>query len=80
MSQTRVLSIRFTEDEYRTLQSLSLITSKPVNAIVREAVLEKADRSVDDPEFQSMGEEAKRRLVEADRSLRDRVLAQSANN
>ena len=75
MSQTRVLSIRFADDEYRVLQSLSLITGKPVNAIVRDAVNEKADRSANDPEIAQMALETKRRLEEADLALRERVLA-----
>ncbi|ALJ19029.1 type II toxin -antitoxin system TacA 1-like antitoxin [Microbacterium sp. No. 7] len=70
---TRVLSVRFTDEEYKLLQSMSLITGKPVNAIVRDAVTEKADRAVDDPEFLQMAEETKRRVAEADAALRQRV-------
>jgi uncharacterized protein (DUF1778 family) len=70
---TRVLSVRFTVDEYKVLQSMSLITGKPVNSIVRDAVSEKADRAVDDPEFLKMAEETKRRVEEADAALRQRV-------
>jgi len=70
---TRVLSVRFTDDEYKVLQSMSLITGKPVNSIVRDAVSEKADRAVDDPEFLKMAEETKRRVEEADAALRQRV-------
>lgn len=74
MSQTRVLSIRFTEDEYKVLQALSLITDQPVNAIVREAVNEKADRAADDDEILKMADEAKRRVDKADQELRARLI------
>ena len=72
---TRVLSIRFTEDEYRALQSMSLVTGMAVNAIVRDAVNEKADRAIDDPEFVKMAEETRRRVDDADAALRGRVVA-----
>ena len=72
---TRVLSIRFTEDEYKALQSMSLVTGMPVNAIVRDAVNEKADRAVHDPEFLQMAEETKRKVEEADAALRNRLLS-----
>ena len=42
---------------------------------LREAVNQKADRVVDDPEFIKMAEETKRRVEEADLALRERVLA-----
>ncbi len=74
---TRVLSIRFTQDEYDALQALSLITGQPINALVRDAVNEKADRAGDDAELATMAEEMKRRLEEADRALRGRVAAQA---
>jgi predicted DNA-binding protein len=77
MAQTRVLSIRFTDDEYQALQALSMVTGKPVNAIVRDAVNEKADRAGNDPEILQMAEEAKKRLEEADRALRDRLVSSS---
>lgn len=70
---TRVLSVRFTDEEYKLLQSMSLVTGKAVNAIVREAVGEKADRAVDDPDFLQMAKETKRRMEEADVALRSRV-------
>ncbi|MFN4001027.1 hypothetical protein [Microcella sp.] len=70
---SRVLSIRFTQEEYETLQALSLVTGMPVNAIVREAVNEKADRAANDSEIAAMAEEMKRRVEEADQSLRRRV-------
>jgi uncharacterized protein (DUF1778 family) len=72
---TRVLSIRFTEDEYRALQSMSLVTGMAVNAVVRDAVNEKADRAIDDPEFVKMAEETRRRVEDADAALRGRVVA-----
>lgn len=75
MAQTRVLSIRFSEAEYRVLQSLSLVTGQPVNTIVREAVNEKADRAASDPEVLAMAEETKRRIEAADVELRERLLA-----
>jgi len=73
MAQSRVLSIRFTQEEYETLQALSLVMGRPVNAIVRESVNEKADRAADDHEVAQMAEETKRRLEEADLLLRQRV-------
>ncbi len=75
MSQTRVLSVRFTEDEYQALQAMSLITGQPVNVLVRESVNEKADRAAHDPELAKMAEETKERIEAADKVLRDRVLA-----
>lgn len=72
---TRVLSVRFTDEEYKLLQSMSLVTGKPVNAIVRDAVSEKADRAVQDPEFLDMADETKRRIEQADAALRQRVAA-----
>lgn len=75
MSQTRVLSIRFSEDEYKALQALSLVTARPINALVRESVNEKVDRAADDPEVLQMAEETKRRVEDAGQALRDRVLA-----
>lgn len=74
MSQSRVLSIRFSEEEYRALQALSLITDKAVNAIVREAVVERANSAGRDPKFQQLADEARRRLDEADRQIRNGVL------
>lgn len=70
---SRVLSIRFAQDEYETLQALSLVTGLPINALVREAVNEKVDRAADDPEISAMAEEMKRRVEAADRALRRRV-------
>lgn len=75
MAQTRVLSIRFSESEYRALQALSLVTGRPVNTIVREAVDEKADRAARDPEVAAMAVETKKRIEAADAELRDRLLA-----
>lgn len=77
MAQTRVLSIRFTDDEYQALQALSMVTGKAVNAIVRDAVNEKADRAGNDPEILQMADEAKKRLEEADRALRERLVSSS---
>lgn len=70
---TRVLSVRFTEEEYQLLQSLSLISGQPINAIVRESVSEKAVRSIQDDEFLQMAEEAKKRVSDAETALRKRV-------
>lgn len=73
MAQTRVLSIRFTEDEYSALQAMSLVTGAAVNTIVREAVNEKADRAADDPEFAKQAVEAKKRFEEANDRIKRRV-------
>lgn len=73
MAQTRVLSIRFAEEEYKLLQALSVITDKPINALVRESVAEKATRAVDDPDFLDLAEQAKRRVADADRALRENL-------
>lgn len=77
MTRTRVLSIRFTEEEYKALQALSLITGKAVNAIVREAVNEKADRSATDETILALAAEARRKVEEANTAIRDRVLTGS---
>lgn len=73
MSVSRVLSIRFSEDEYQVLQSMSMVTGSTVTALIRRAVNEMADRAPDDPEFVRLAEETKRRVTEARNSLRERV-------
>lgn len=75
MSVSRVISVRFSEDEYQVLQSMSMVTGSTVNALVRRAVNEMADRAPEDPEFLRQAEETKRRLAEARDSLRERVSA-----
>jgi predicted DNA-binding protein len=74
MPQSRVLSIRFNEDEYDLLHALSTITGIPLNSIVRQAVVEKASREVNSDDYEAKATEARRRLEEADRALRQRVL------
>lgn len=73
MSVSRVLSIRFSEDEYQVLQSMSMVTGSTVTALIRRAVNELADRAPDDPEFVRQAEETKRRIAEARNSLRERI-------
>ena len=57
------------------LQSMSMVTGSTVNALVRRAVNEMADRAPDDPEFIRQAEETRRRMEDASLSLRERVLA-----
>ena len=72
---SRVLSVRFPEDEYQVLQSMSMMTGTTINAIIRRAVDELADRALDDPEFLKQAEETRKRLVEAADALRERISA-----
>ena len=72
---SRVLSVRFSEEEYQALQSMSMVTGSTVNALIRRAVNELADRAPEDPEFLRQAEEAKYRLDAASEALRTRVLS-----
>ncbi|QIK72066.1 hypothetical protein G7070_07040 [Propioniciclava coleopterorum] len=75
MSVSRVLSVRFTDEEYQALQSMSMVTGSTTNALIRRAVNEMADRAPEDPDFLRQTEELKSRLSEAGAVLRARVSA-----
>lgn len=78
MSVSRVLSVRFTDEEYQALQSMSMVTGSTVNALVRRAVNEMADRAPDDPEFIRQAEETRRRMEDASLSLHEQGAGLSA--
>lgn len=73
MAQSKVLSIRFSDDEYKALQALSLIVGRPINTLVREAVNDMADRAATDDDVARQAAEARQRFEDANRQLKARI-------
>lgn len=69
----RVVSTRFSEEEYQALRSLSTIEDESINQIIRSAVHAYVASVVGSEDFEGKVSAAKERATRADETLKQRL-------